>query len=495
MVADIICKMHTPSATRSRAGADELAELLATFACGVSDELGAGVRHGAKRVLVDSVAVALGALQHRAARAGRRYAAMFPQPAGCRIWGTSTYATPEVAALVNGAPLRAYDYNDLYIGRAGGGHPSDLVPAVIAVAEWKQSSGEALLAALALGYDVIVALFECVDLSKAGWDYVNSTAIGATCAIARLLDLSYGQTYEALTITVTSHMASGELESGELNQRGDLTLWKRFNNGDAMRQSVYACFLALAGVEGPVRAFTGEHGFLKQIGANGDTIGRLREELVAGRPLGNILKTTLKRWPVGSRAQSAIDAALRARAPISDAAAIARVRVQTDEAAYDHLVRVRSDPWHPTSRETADHSLPYIVAAAVLDGYVKSASFSPAVVNDPQRQAFLNARVTVESSAALSLGAAAGYLTRVEIETRDGAHSVAEAAPAPGHPRHPFSDAELGAKLRENAATLYGAEQTERIAATLWSLESLADVRELTALFQLAGDEVDADLD
>lgn len=388
--------------------------------------------------------------------------------------------------------MRAYDFNDLYIGKVGGGHPSDLVPALIAVAEWRKASGEELLSALALGYEVTLALFDSVDVSRSGWDYVNSTVIGATCAVARLMELSYEQTYEALSIAVTSHLASGELESGELNARGDLTLWKRFNNGDAMRQAVYACLLALAGVEGPVRAFTGERGFLNQINATRDTFERLQEELRVERPLSRILKTTLKRWPVGSRAQSAIDAALRARAGISDVASIERVRVFTDEAAYDHLVRARTAPWTPTSRETADHSLPYVVAAAVFDGYVKPESFARATVVEPARQAFLQDRVTVEISPELSLGAAAGFLTRVEIEMRDGTVHTGDAQPAPGHPKRPFSDADLDAKLAEGAEALFDRQCIASIGKMLWSFETVADVGALPAKFAVDPAVLDA---
>ena len=76
----------------------------------------------------------------------------------------------------------------------------------------------------------------------------------------------------------------------------------------------------------------------------------------------------MKRWPVGSVAQSAIQAALQARSQIKDLSKIKQIRVFAEEGAYDHLVKIRQDPWQPISRETADHSLPYIVAAAVLDG-------------------------------------------------------------------------------------------------------------------------------
>lgn len=168
-------------------------------------------------------------------------------------------------------------------------------------------------------------------------------------------------------------MASDEIESGDLNRRGDLTMWKRFNAGDAIRQAVYACDLASAGVEGAVRPFEGKFGFLNKLGASAESLAVLRERLSDHTRLGRVV---LKRWPVGSRAQSAIQAALDARSKVGDVEGIAAIRVSTTDGVFEHLVRCRPAPWAPISRETADHSLPYIVASAVLDGRISTDSFS-----------------------------------------------------------------------------------------------------------------------
>src|SRR5260221_13481926 len=93
----------------------------------------------------------------------------------------------------------------------------------------------------------------------------------------------------------------------------------------------------------------------------------------------------MKRWPVGSVAQSPIQAAVQARSRIKDLSRIKQIRVFAEEGAYDHLVRIRQDPWNPISRETADHSLPYIVSAAVLDGTIRVNRFSPDVGLNPER--------------------------------------------------------------------------------------------------------------
>src|SRR5580704_5971573 len=216
-----------------------------------------------------------------------------------------------------------------------------MVSAVIAAAEWTNASVVKLLTALAVGYDALGAAYDAFSTAPGGWDYTNLTAIGATSAIARVLELSAEQTHEALAMTVISHFASDEIESGELNARGDLTMWKRFNGADAVRNSLQACLLASVGVEGAVRPFTGKFGFLNKLANDPDqAIVVLRAKLDPVKPLSRICETYFKRWPVGSLAQSAIQAALEARLKAGDVARVEEIRVFAEEGAYEHLVKI-----------------------------------------------------------------------------------------------------------------------------------------------------------
>jgi 2-methylcitrate dehydratase len=481
----LIDQIHSP---------DEVASLIAGYTTAASGKLDREIERAAKAVLIDSIAVAIGALTHPAALAARRHACRFPVAAdGCAIWGSDRRTTPDIAALTNGVLLRCYDYNDFFVGDRNSGHASDMVSGVVAAAEWNNSSGAKLLSALAIGYEVVGAAYDAFSTAPGGWDYTNLTAIGATCAIARILDLDLQQTQEALAIAVVPHFASDEIESGDLNARGDLTMWKRFNGSDAVRNALQACLLASVGVEGAVRPFVGRLGFINKLANKADeAIPVLRKRLCAERSLSRVKETYFKRWPVGSLAQSAIQAALAARRQAADVSHVKEVRVFAEEGAYDHLVRIRKDPWAPISRETADHSLPYIVAAAVLDGFIRTESFDPDRVLQPARQQFLTEKVKVVSAPELGTlaggklkRAQAGYLSRVEIETTDGKVFHGAAAPAPGHPKNPFTDRDLAEKLRENCEPSLGADQTKELERLLFAVEKLASVRELTALLAL----------
>jgi len=336
---------------------DEVGELIADYVVNVSDKLEARAERAAKAALIDSIAVAIVALRHPAAQNARKHAYRFPANSkGCVIWGTQKRAAPELAALTNGVLLRCHDYNDFFVGRRNSGHSSDILSGVIAVAEWTNAPGKKLLSAVALGYEMVGAAFDAFSTAPGGWDYTNLMALGATAAIARLLNLNADQAREALGMTVIPHFASDEIESGELNRRGDLSMWKRFNAADAVSNSLQACLLAQVGVEAAVRPFVGKYGFVQKMNMKDDPVPVLRERLNPRIPLSRVGEAFMKRWPVGSVAQSAIQAALDARSRVKDLSRIKQIRVFAEEGAYDHLVKIRQDPWHPISRGTADHS-------------------------------------------------------------------------------------------------------------------------------------------
>lgn len=470
----------TPSNTPS---IDHFQVALARYVKSVSTELAdASVTRATKAAILDALAVSLGALSHPAAIAGRKYARNFSVSAGARVWGSGEMVNVEAATLVNGVPLRAYDFNDLYIGTKGGGHPSDMIPALIALAEWKNLSGQKLLEAVALGYEVAMLLCDAIDLESSGWDYPNVIAIGAACAASHLLGLSELQVQEALAICVTPHMATNEVESSELDAKQGLTMWKRFNGSDSMRQAIYACLLAEVGVEGVVRPFEGKDGFFAKVEARPDDLQKIIEVLSAKPSLSCITRVTYKRWPVGSRGQSAIQAALDARRQAGGPDNIESVSVLCDEQVHHHLFAIRSDPFNPVSRETADHSLPYIVAAAVLDGYVGTDSFDVQTVTQADRLAFVQEKVSVAMSPELSSGAAGGFLAQVLITGKDGQAYLGKASAPPGHAKNRFEDTDHDKKFMENVGKFYPEATVAAMLSMIWELDKLDRVGRLVDL-------------
>ena len=454
---------------------DHLLNALTAFTHRMPLALDARSRDASRSAIIDSLAVALGALRHPAAVAARRYAHHAIVSRGASLWGTGEQVTAEVATLVNGVPLRGYDYNDLYIGRSGG-HPSDIIPGAMAIAQWRTCPAGNLLGAVALGYEVQLALFDTIDLDSGGWDYPVITALGAACAYARLLGLTAIQTREALSIVATKHLVSDEVESGELNDRGDLTMWKRFNGSNACRQALASCLLAEAGVEGAIRPFEGAHGLLSKLGPERVDSERLLAQLAAIGHCTRIHSVVFKRWPVGSRAQSAIQAALEASASLrsagGDPSRIRSLRVRADRQVVEHLMTKRAAPFKPTSRETADHSLAYVVSAAILDGRIGTDSFSPTRVQANDIQSLLASRVEVQPDASLSTGAAGGFLAEVEIIDEGGRSYRGTARPPPGHRLQPFTDQDFRDKFIDNVTPVFGTQRTAGLLNMLLSLSS-----------------------
>ena len=166
--------------------ADEVAALIATYTANVAERLDAAHRARRQSGTDRFDCGGHGRAQHPAAQAARRHAYRFPVGEnGCLIWGSAKRATPDLAALTNGVLLRCYDYNDFFVGQRNSGHASDMVSGVIAAAEWANVSGAKLLSALAVGYEVVGAVYDAFSTAPGGWDYTNLTAIGATCAIAQ----------------------------------------------------------------------------------------------------------------------------------------------------------------------------------------------------------------------------------------------------------------------------------------------------------------------
>jgi 2-methylcitrate dehydratase len=191
--------------------------------------------------------------------------------------------------------------------------------------------------------------------------------------------------------------------------------------------------------------------------------------------------TYIKNWPAEYHAQSAIQAALALREQIGDPAVIDRVRVETFDAAAEII----ADPekWHPRTRETADHSLPYCVAVALLDGVVGLDQFSDERIADPALLDLVS-RVEVEALTELSARYPASTPNRVTVTTRSGESLSREVDFPRGHFGNPMTDEDLEAKFGRLAEGEMSPERQAEVLRRLWSLETEADLGTLMALFQ-----------
>ncbi len=379
---------------------------------------GDAMRAAQTRVL-DTIACAFAAYDNELCGRMRRILASPSITHGARIWGAGSRITVEDAALVNGTMARYLDLNDTILGRTSG-HPSDTIPALLALAEEQGASGEALLRAIVISYDLYCGLCDGVALAEKGVDQVIAAALGAAGGSACLLGLDEARTEHALALAVAANVGLFNVRMGSLSE------WKACAGPNAARNGVFAARLASEGVTGPSGVFEGTGGLESVVG-----------RIVWPEDGGHfILKTHIKRHPVCYHGQAAVDAALDLHGRIANAD-VAKVRIEVNRMAFEVMGR-ESSRWDPQTRETADHSLPYVVAISLLLGKISAADFTDDALACPRTRALLP-KIEVAELPAFTYGDANTSPARITITLAAGGDVSAETIYPIGHSNNPIS--------------------------------------------------------
>jgi len=214
-------------------------------------------------------------------------------------------------------------------------------------------------------------------------------------------------------------------------------------------------------------------GFEKELGISlgqvGDVFDKTNEAMTGGGPASMILKTSIKYWPAEYHSQSAIEAALFLRKEIGDPAQIQSVRIESHDASVD-IIGSEPEKWKPETRETADHSLPYITAIALIDGEVTEKQFQPERFTDPTIWKFLE-EVTVQRNDELSALYATAVANIVHVTLRDGRVLTKRVDYPLGNALNPVSDQQLEGKFNALVVPEVGEEGARKILAAGWKLD------------------------
>jgi 2-methylcitrate dehydratase len=396
-------------------------------------------------------------------------------PAGLLGGGESSV---EWATFVNGLLIRYLDYNDTYLSLEPA-HPSDNLAPVLAVGQAAKASGRDLITAAVLAYEVQCRLCDAASLRKHGFDHVFYGALSSSLAACKLLRLDVTPMVHALGLAGVANIALRQTRSGELS------MWKGCAFANAARNGVFAALLAAEGLTGPAPIFEGDLGIMKLVTRQTFELPPLGGE--AGNADGFMMnKTYIKFWPAEYHSQSAIDAALQLRKEIGDAGAVASaveaLDIYTFEASYN-IIGKYAEAWAPRTRETADHSLPYCTAVALLDGDVTLRQFDPERFTAPDVLALLK-RVKVHLDDALTPRYPRGIPNRLVAKLKGGRQLVREVEFPRGHAQNPMTDAEVEHKFRTLVQPRYGKDRADRILAACWKLDELKAVAELMGLFE-----------
>ncbi len=458
-----------------------IAERMAEYALGLHfDDLPTPVVHEAKRRVIDALGCALAAWNTPPCAAARRVAATINATTGATLWGTTHRTAPDWAAFANGCLVRYLDFNDTYLSKEPA-HPSDNIPAALAVAESVNASGRELIAAIVLAYEIQCRLCDAASLRARGWDHVTYGTFSTALAAANLLHLSLEQTRHAVGI---AGVASAALRQSRV---GGLSHWKGAAFANAARHGVFAAMLAQSGMTGPAPIFEGQNGFEKLISGPLDLAEHWGGQDRGGRDPATefmITRTSIKYWPAEYHAQSAIEAALQLRRQIYDGGQISSILIQSHDAAVD-IIGSEPEKWHPTSRETADHSLPYMVAVALLDGQLTATQFDDQHLADPALLDLVQ-RTTVERHAELSAMYPGAVGNIVTLRLTDGRTLTHRCDFPPGHAKNPLTDQQVESKFHQLADPVLGATRSATLLEWLWQLDEVPHVAALMPLLVIS---------
>ncbi len=448
---------------------DKTTEKYASYAASLSyGDLTPGAIHAVKRSVVDSIGCVFGAFNAEPAKAVRRLASQVSASRPATVIGTRVKSSPEWAGFANGVMIRYLDFSDDYFGGSGaesGPHPSDNIGSVMAAAESAGADGKALVLGIALAYEACDRLVDYTSLRPNGWDYPIMHSVGTSLGAGKVLGLSREQLGNALALAVVPNNCIRQTRLGELSN------WKGLAGPNGSRNGLFAALLAREGITGPGEPFEGKAGFMKQLSSPFE-LGTLGGR---GTPF-KIEGTYFKSMPVMYSIQLPVWTALqlRSKVKIQD---IESIRAFLDGHSFSGGA-YGAERWDPRTRETADHSGPYLMGAALIDGEITEKTYEPQRFRDPILLTFIK-KISVVEDKEYTAAFPRTFNCRIEATLKSGEVVTVHETNQKGHPANPLSDKDLEEKFVKQAGDLLTGKQSRTILDSLWNLEKATDLSKL----------------
>jgi 2-methylcitrate dehydratase len=430
-------------------------------------------RKALKLRVLDSLGTAFGALGAEPVAQVRALVEDFGGARRCSLIGGGRSA-PDRAALLNGALVRYLDFNDAYLAPGESCHPSDNVAPVLATCQYGGADGRDFLAALAVAYQVQCRLSDAAPVRAAGFDHTTQGSYAVAAGVSRALGLDAAATANALAIAGTS------LNALRVTRTGELSNWKGLAYPATASGATLAAFLAARGITAPREVFEGNKGFMDAI-AGPFEIDWGAEDLEA------VTGTILKRFNAEIHSQSAIEAMLELRAEHGFGAQdVERIELDVFQVAYDIIGGgEEGDKMAVETKEQADHSLPYLLAVALIDGEVMPAQYDAGRIVRADVQQLLR-RVEVRPDTELSRRFPAEHACRLRLRLRDGRLLEREKSDYEGFHTRPMSRCSVVAKFERLSAPHVEEGVRERVIDAVARLEQI-DIEELMVPLERAG--------
>ncbi len=432
------------------------------------ESLSKQARQQLKIRVLDALGCAIGALDYEPIRMIREQIDEFECNGNCSLIGGGRTA-PDRAAFYNSALVRYLDFNDAFLAKGETCHPSDNLGAVLAASEYANRSGKDLMTALAVAYQVQCRLSEVAPVRARGFDHTTQGSFALAAGVAKALGLDPVKTANALAIAGTAFNAL------RVTRTGALSNWKGLAYPNTAFGVMHAAFLAKRGITGPSEVFEGNKGFM-------DTISGRFELDWSKEDLEMVTKTIVKRYNAEIHSQSAIEGILELN-DVIDTSKIQSIEIEIFDVAYNIIgggeegekVTVRS-------KEEADHSLPYLIAAAVLDNQVMPAQYLPERIRRWDVQSLLR-KVIVRPVAEFSRRFPAEMPARIQVNFNSGLVLTKEKSDFEGFITRPMQWETVVKKFEQLSQAHLDQPHQARIVEAVLHLESMT-VRELTALLE-----------
>ena len=447
-----------------------LAEQLSDYGTSLKyADLPSDVVHLAKRFIIDTIGCALGGYDSEPSKVARAVAGEVTPAHPVTVMGSGQSSSLDLAVFANGVMIRFLDFNDGYTSQESG-RPSDSIAAALSATEAAGGSGKRLLVSTVLAYEAFCRICDTVDIKPRGFDHVTVGGIASVLAAARAMKLSKEQTFQALNLGIASNVALYQ------TRIGDVSMWKGCAYANASRNAVFSVQLARAGLTGPSPIFEGDGGYFRAV--SGEPFA-LKEMGGKDHPF-KINECSIKQFPLGQYSQTVAQAALEVRELYGQPEEIAQVNISTLQTAVNIMA---GDPekWTPKNRETADHSMPYTAAVALMFGTVESRHFDDGFLKDPDLLELV-AKVNVSVSNEANARAPEAMLCDFEVVTKSGEKHSVQVAYHKGHYKNPLTDNEVDTKFRSLAQEHLPAERVDALLDSLWHLEDVQNVGDLIRL-------------
>ena len=419
----------------------------------------------AKRILFDAMGCALGG--HRAEDCEISLA-VIEQMGGvpeCTLIATGFKTNAYMAALANALMTRVMDFNDIY-WKDDPSHPSDIIPAALALGEREGRTGKDLLLGVVIGHELEMRLceFPKPGIRERGWHHASLTQLVSPLVAGKMLGLTVDQLTNSVGISGCHNFSLGAVAAGKL------TMMKNTVDPMATQSGVMAALLAQKGYIGTELIFEGKEGFCQQMGEGWDF-----NALTKG--LGESFKIkdcSYKAFPTEFLTQSPVSAALKlVKERDIKWQDVAEVTVHTIHRAVDIL----ADPtkYHPTTKETADHSMPYCVGAAIMDRMITPLQFKPERIADPKLIDLLQ-KIKVVANDELEAKFPKLQPSVVDIRVKDGQTYTQAVDFAKGDPREEMTDDDLKDKFYGLTADFMGDDQRAEIHDMIYNMEKVKSI-------------------